>query len=114
MPGRITRRGGASWTVIFDLGADPVTGKRRQLSRAVKGPKREAEALLVQLLHERDSGVERPSGKLTVAVFLEKWLRDYVKVNCAPKTYVTYCQIVRGHFIPALGSIDLIALAYSG
>jgi integrase len=110
MPGRITRRGRQSWTVIVDLGADPVTGKRRQLSRSVKGPKRNAEAELVRLLHDRDTGVERPTGKLTVAAYLEQWLRDYVKGNCAPKTYVTYGQVVRQHFVPAFGSVELVAL----
>lgn len=110
MQGSIKRRGQASWTVIIDLGTHPVTGKRRQLSKAVKGPKRNADAELVQLLHERDTGVERPTGKLTVAAFLEQWLRDYVLGNCAPKTYSTYCQVVRGHLVPTLGSLDLVAL----
>ena len=86
MPGHIRKRGQSSWTVIVDLGNDPTTGKRRQLWRSVKGPKREAEALLVQLLHERDTGVEQPRGKLTVAAFLDRWLDDFVEPNLAPKT----------------------------
>jgi integrase len=102
-------RGRASWTVIVDIGTDPVTRKRRQLWRSVKGPKRDAEALLVQLLHERDTGVERPVGKLTVAEYLERWMTDYVG-SLAPKTQSTYHDIIQNHFVPALGSIDLVAL----
>ena len=86
MRGSIRQRGKGSWTVIVDLGSDPLTGKRRQLWRSVKGPKRDAEALLVQLLHERDTGVERPVGKVTVAEYLERWMVDYVTPNLAPKT----------------------------
>jgi integrase len=110
MPGTIRKRGRWSWTVIVELGADPVTGKRRQLWRAVKGPKREAEALLVQLLHERDTGVERPVGKQTVAAYLNRWLADYVQPSLAPKTIVSYREVVHVHLIPTLGSLDLVAL----
>jgi integrase len=110
MPGHIRKRGRSSWTVIVDLGNDPTTGKRRQLWRSVKGPKREAEGLLVQLLHERDTGVERPVGKLTVAKYLEQWMRDYVEPSLAPKTVATYRDVIRVHLVPALGSVDLVAL----
>ena len=43
MPGYITKRSKSSYTVVVDLGRDPVTGKRRQLWRSVKGTKRAAE-----------------------------------------------------------------------
>lgn len=110
MPGRIVKRSRSSWTVVVDLGADPVTGRRRQLSRAVRGPKREAELLLVQLLHERDTGVERPLGKITVAEYLAQWVTDYVEPSLAPKTLATYRDSIRLYFVPALGSIELVAL----
>lgn len=109
MPGRIVKRSPSSWTVVVDLGRDPVTGRRRQLSRAVRGPKRNAEAELVRLLHDRDSGVERPVGKLTVGAYLEQWLRDYGP-TLAPKTLDSYRGIVDAHLVPALGSLELTAL----
>ena len=40
MRGSIRKRGPSSWTVITDLGKDPVTGKRRQIWRAVKGSRK--------------------------------------------------------------------------
>lgn len=110
MRGTIRKRSIGSWTVIVDLGSDPVTGKRRQLWRSVKGPKRDAEALLVELLHERDTGVERPVGKLTVAAYLDRWMVDYVEPSLAPKTQSAYRDVIRNHFVPALGSIELMAL----
>jgi integrase len=66
--------------------------------------------LLVQLLHERDTGVERPVGKLTVAAYLDRWLADYVQPSLAPKTIVSYREVVRVHLVPSLGSLDLVAL----
>jgi len=110
MPGTIRKRYAGSWTVIADLGRDPDTGKRRQLWRSVKGTKRDAERLLVELLHERDSGVERPTGRQTVGHYLERWLDDYVAVSVAPSTASHYQRIVRRVLIPALGGVELTAL----
>lgn len=110
MRGTIKQRSKGSWTVIVDLGPDPTTGKRRQHWHTVRGTKREAEAKLAEILHERATGVERPVGKLTVAAFLDQWLRDYVATNTAPKTLQTYREIVRAHFVPAFGSLELVAL----
>lgn len=66
MPGHIRKRGKKYWTVVIDLGRDPAMGKRRQLWRSVKGTKRDAEALLVHLLHQRDTGTDQPPGRLTL------------------------------------------------
>ena len=110
MQGSIRKRGKSSWTVIVDLGSDPVTGKRRQMWKSVKGTKKQAESLLVELLHERDTGVERPRGKLTVAAYLARWLEDYAEPALAPKTVDTYRMAVRTHLVPGLGFIELQAL----
>ncbi len=110
MQGHIVKRGKDSWSVIINLGRDPLTGKRRQLWRSIKGTKKEAEALRVELLHQRDSGVDAPPGKLTVAQYLERWLRDYAEPNTSPKNYRTCSDTVRRHLIPAIGSLLLTKL----
>jgi integrase len=110
VPGRIVKRSRSSWTVVVDLGPDPQSGRRRQYSKAVRGTKRDAEAFLVQLLHDRDTGVERPVGRMTVAAYLQRWLEDYGETNLAPKTLAVYRDTVRVHLAPALGSLELVAL----
>ena len=110
MPGSIVKRGKNSWSVIVDLGRDPVTGKRRQLWRSVKGPKRDARVVLTQLLHQRDTGIDAPPGKLSVAEFLQRWLATYARPNTAPKTFQRYEQLVRVHMVPTLGSLPLTKL----
>ena len=110
MPGSIVKRGKNSWSVILDLGRDPVTGKRRQLWRSVKGPKRDAQVVLTQLLHQRDTGVDAPPGKTTVGEFLQLWLQTYAAPNTAPKTYERYEQLMRVHVVPLLGNIPLSKL----
>ena len=110
MQGHIRKRGKDSWTVVVDLGRDPVTGKRRQLWRSLKGAKRDAEALLVQLLHQRESGIDTPPGRLTVAEYLQQWLSMHARPNTAPSTFRRYEQIVRVHLLPVVGSIPLARL----
>ena len=110
MQGHSRKRGNDSWAVVVNLGRDPVTGRRRQLWRSVKGTKREAEALLVQLLHQRDTGIDQLPGRLTTGDYLERWLGDYARTNTAPRTFETYESIVRKHLVPALGSIVISKL----
>ena len=110
MSGHITKRGKSSWAVVIDLGRDPVTGARKQLWRSVKGTKRDAEALLVQLLHQRENGIDAPPGRLTVAEYLQRWLSVYAQPNTAPKTFRRYEQIVRVHLLPVIGGTPLAKL----
>jgi integrase len=76
----------------------------------VKGAKRDAEVVLVQLLHQRDSGIDQPPGKISVGEYLQRWLRDYAEANTGPATLVQYESFVRRHLIPALGNIPLAKL----
>src|SRR2546426_5124096 len=109
MRGHIRKRGDA-WEVRVDIARDPVTGKRRQLSRTVKGRKRDAEAVAASLISQHEAGIDSPRGRQTVGNFLEQWLRDYAKPNTAPKTIRRYEQIVRLHLTPVIGEIRLSQL----
>lgn len=63
MQGHIRKRSKDSWTVVVELGRDPLTGNRRQTWRSVKGTKRDAQALPVQIISQRDSGLDTPRGR---------------------------------------------------
>ena len=110
MEGHIRRRGKNSWAVIVEMPRDPLTRRRRQQWTSIRGTKRDAQALLVQLLSQRDSGTDVPTGKLTLSEYLERWLSDYVEPNLAPKTVRSYTDIVRRHITPVLGSTPLAKL----
>jgi integrase len=107
MAGHIRKRGSGSWTVVVDLGRDPVTGKRRQTWRTVRGTKRDAEALLVSLLHERDTGIDIQPGRVAAGQYLRRWLEAYAQPNTAPKTFRRYEELIRLHLLPSIGSIEL-------
>ncbi len=50
MRGHIRKRGKNSWYLVVEGPRDPATGRRRQLTRTVRGTKREAEAVLARLV----------------------------------------------------------------
>ena len=110
MRGHIIKRYKDSYTIVLNLGTDPTTGKRKQQWISVKGTKKEAEKRLSDLLHQLDSGTFIKPSRTTLAEFLERWLKDYVSPNLAPKTAEGYQHIIRRHLIPALGNRTLAQL----
>ncbi|MBA7572721.1 Tyrosine recombinase XerC [subsurface metagenome] len=110
MRGSIRQRSKGSWETCIDVGRDPVTGHRLRHFETVQGSKSQAQRRLHELLHSLEQGAYIKPSQLTVAQFLEEWLRDYARSNTAPRTCERYEGIVREHLIPALGSIPLVAL----
>jgi integrase len=110
MRGHILKRGKNSYTVVFELGKDPSTGKRKQQWISVKGTKKDAEKRLAELLHQIDTGAFMKPGKTTFGDFLDRWLKDYAYANLAPRTAEGYETIIRQHLIPKLGNIPLTQL----
>jgi integrase len=94
----------------LNLGVEPASGKRKQQWVSVKGTKKEAEKRLAELLHQIDTGTFMKPGKTTLAEYLERWLKDYVWPNLAPRTAEGYQYITRIHLIPCLGNILLTQL----
>jgi integrase len=107
MRGHIVKRYKNSYTIVLNLGIDPTTGKRKQQWVTVKGTKKDAEKRLAELLHHLDTGIFVRPGKTSLGEYLERWLKDYVWPNLAPRTAEGYESIVRCHLTPALGKILL-------
>jgi integrase len=110
MRGHIRKRGKNSYSIKISLGKDAATGKYKSQWVSVKGTKKDAEKHLAELLHQLDNGTFIRPSKTTLGEYLEKWLRDYVLPNLAPRTAEGYESIVRCHLVPALGKIPLTQL----
>jgi integrase len=108
MKGYITSRKG-SYRLTISLGKDSATGKYRQYRETVKGTRTIAEKRLRELLTQLDKGIFTQPGKVTLAEYLELWLRDYC-CNLSPRTAEGYATIIHKHLIPALGKIPLTQL----
>ncbi len=106
MKGHIRARGAGSWELKYDIGRDPLTGRRITKFATVHGAKRDAQRELRRLLKTVDDGVHSDPGKLTVADWLNQWL-DEAQHSVSPKTLERYREIVDKHLVPNLGALPL-------
>lgn len=111
MPGHLEKKGDKLWTLIVEAGRNPVNSKRKRIKRTFKGTRHEAEIELARLITEWEKGVYIEPGKMSVGEYLLWWVDQHIAArNLAPKTVVSYRQIINLHLIPAIGSIPLTKL----
>ena len=103
MSGHIRRRGERSWELKFDLGRDPVTGKRETRYHSFKGTKREAQAELIRLSAEAIKGVYIDATTETVGQFLDRWSRDWATHNVSPTTLERHRSLIDKQILPHIG-----------
>jgi integrase len=108
MKGHIRKRGKTSWEIAINLGRD-AQGKRRQKFHNVRGTKRDAQRKLNEILHQLDTGSYVAPQKVTVGVFLDKWL-SHVEATITRKTFIRYREICRRHLATAFGQLPLTKL----
>jgi excisionase family DNA binding protein len=120
--GSIRKRSGDSWTLTVFVGVDPETGKELRRYTTVKGTKKEAQAVLAQMVTAVETGLDFDSTQLTVAEYLmgrdrferewEGWLefkRQGLK-PLKPRTHRRYAELIRLHALPTIGNVPLAKL----
>jgi integrase len=107
MTGHVRRRGERSWELKYDVGNDPLTGKRRIRYIAFKGTKRAAELELARLISQNAAGEGVDPSKATVAEFLVRWDRDWATANVGLKTLERYRQLLRLYVSPRIGAVRI-------
>jgi integrase len=105
--GKFERRAGV-WTVTVEAGRDPQTGKRRRITRDVRGGSRDADAALNDLVRQyaRDE-LPQISGRTTVAEWLAMWIENWKAESASPKTLERYKQIIDHNIVPIIGHYRL-------
>jgi len=107
MSGHVRRRGARSWELKFDTGRDS-SGRRITKYVAFTGSKHQARARLTELLSESARGVLVDVSKETLAVFADRWDRDWASHNLSPKTLERYRQLIAIQIAPSdLGCMAL-------
>lgn len=109
MRGHVRQRSKGSWSLVIDSGRDPVTGKRRQMWRTVRGTKKQAEAELARWISSVETGVDLDPTRLSLAAYLARWLES-MKPRVAATTWERYERLVRVQVGPALGAVPLSKL----
>jgi integrase len=98
--GYLLKRGKSSWRLQVYI-----DGQRH--TETVIGQKRDAQNRLNELLVEKDKGLLKPTGQLTVGQHFTRWLEGYAKTNCSQRTYEGYQSIIKNHLTPAFGSLTM-------
>ncbi len=101
MRGGMRERSPGVWEVRAEAGRDPVTGRRRQISRTVRGTKRQAQKVLNGLVAELDQG-NHVGSDATFADVANRWLM-ISGADLSPTTLRRYRQLLDQHIFPALG-----------
>jgi integrase len=103
----IRKRGGSLQVQVF-AGRDPLTGRKRWLSRQVRGQTkaayREAKKVEAQLLEQLDRGKQRGSRTRTVGELVERWFEWRQQVRLiSPVTVANYRGAIDRYITPNLG-----------
>ena len=109
MRGTIKFRG-KTYSIRFDMGLDPSTGKRKQKRIGGFKTKKEAEKALAQLIADYGRGELRLPSKQTVAEFLREWISSK-RGKVSENTLRQYTEITEMHLIPALGNLKIDKLS---
>jgi len=90
------------WEVRAETGRDPITGRRRQVSRTVRGTKRDAERTLNALSAKADQGA-LVGTEATLKQLTDRWIAQ-VENDLSPTTVRGYRGLLDNRIIPALGT----------
>jgi integrase len=101
--GHIRRRGERSWELKFDLGTDPLSGRRKTAYHSFKGTKRNAQIELTRLIASAADGNYVDPSKLTLAEFLDRW-EGWAATQVSAKTLERYRQLAAHQIRPHLGA----------
>ena len=107
--GSIRKKSNSSWEISWEMSRDS-GGRRVRRYLSIKGPRKNAEARLRQILSGRDRGEYLEPTKMTFGELLEQWLDGYVAQNLRPSVQDSYRSQVKNRIAPALGGITLSKL----
>lgn len=107
MRGSIRETSAGRFLVQASGGFDEFTGRRRRVTRRVRGSRTDAERALTRLLTELDAGTWADPGRITLGRYLdERWL-PHMRTRLRASTWERYRSLVRHHVIPRIGRIPL-------
>jgi integrase len=98
MAGSIRQRGKQSWEIRAFAGKDAETGKKRYVTRTVRGERREAEVALGRLLAEIDDGQHAVRAG-TVGELCERWY-SHAAPDLSPAVVAEYRRLLDKRILP--------------
>ena len=105
--GSIYKRGDGRWVGVVNLGYRRGRRNRKSFYGATR---RDVQEKLTKALRDQQQGLPVAPEKMSLSVFMDRWLETAIKRRVRPRTYSSYEQIARTHIVPTLGSIALTKL----
>lgn len=105
MAGSMRQRGANSWELRVHAGRDEATGRKRYVTRTVRGGKREAAKALASLVAEVERGTLSGRGG-TVRELCERWYEASVP-GWSPTVVEGYRRLLDRHVLPTFGDVPL-------
>lgn len=88
-----------------------VDGKRQQPSKSGYRTKKEAEIAGNKAFAEyNNAGLKFEPSEISVADYMDYWLKNYCRMNVADSTMVAYTNIIKNHIKPRIGFYKLRAV----
>ena len=107
MQGHIRQRGDA-WELRAYVGRDPVTHRKKYLTRTFRGGKRAVNEALAQFVTEVGGGTHAAQDA-TVGDLVRRWF-EMAKADLSPTTVRGYARSIETYIIPILGTVPLARL----
>lgn len=95
------RKRGEKWSFTVDIGADVLSGKRKQITKSGFNTKKEAQETCAALINELTNGTFLKPSQANVEKFLTDWLITK-KTTIRESTYSSYTAIIKS-LIPLIG-----------
>jgi len=92
------------WELIAEAGRDPVTGKRRQVSRVFRGNLRDAKKARAELVTELGRG-RHTGSRATVDDLFSEWVKELERKGRSPNTIHNYVKVYRHDIAATLGKV---------
>ncbi|MGN7229824.1 Arm DNA-binding domain-containing protein [Priestia megaterium] len=80
-------KAGYTWSFTIETGVDPLTGKRKQMTRRGFATKKEAENAAKELSTQLENGLNIIDNKITLNQYLPKWLEMAAKRKVKDTTF---------------------------
>ena len=113
MKGSTFREADGTWTVVFDLGADPATGRRRQKKRRGFPTRKAAQGWLNDQLPAAQRGAHLDPSQMALGDYLDAWLasKEMVLKASTLSSYGAWLGRVKDELgaVP-LGHVDVVML----
>ncbi|SFC42772.1 Arm DNA-binding domain-containing protein [Bacillus sp. UNCCL81] len=89
------------------LPKDPLTGKRREITKGGFKSKSEAKAAALQIEWQIENGTYLSETNVTFSQVFDDWLISYRTSNVKPGTIHSKMNIIKAHFLPVWGTYPI-------